>query len=102
MPLFLSNKVIIRLLQKKPPNLVPIFLIITETRAPVVSSMAKEPILRTTGHEIPFIAKLIGRVPFGETQIRHQCSDVWGDPRLPLRSRNVGIGQCSAHPTNSG
>jgi len=26
------------------------FLVITETRAPVVSSMAKEPILRTTGH----------------------------------------------------
>ena len=29
-----------------------------------------------------FIARLIGRVPFGETLIRPQCSDVWGNPRL--------------------
>ena len=37
-----------------------------------------------------FIARLIGRVPFGQTLIRPQCSDVWGDPRLPPAVKESG------------
>ena len=37
-----------------------------------------------------FIARLIGRVPFGETLICHQCRDVWGDPRLPTAAKESG------------
>ena len=37
-----------------------------------------------------FIARLIGRVPFGETLICPQCRDVWGDPRLPSVVKESG------------
>ena len=37
-----------------------------------------------------FIARLIGRVPFGETLICPQCRDVWGHPRLPTAVKESG------------
>ena len=37
-----------------------------------------------------FIARLIGRVPFGETPICSQCRDIWGDPRLPTAVKECG------------
>ena len=37
-----------------------------------------------------FIARLIGRVPFGETLICPQCRDVWGDPKLSSAVKESG------------
>jgi len=37
-----------------------------------------------------FTPRLIGRVPFGQILIRPQCSDVWGDPRLPTAVKESG------------
>ena len=37
-----------------------------------------------------FIARRIGQVPFGETLIKPQCRDVWGDPRLPTVVKESG------------
>ena len=37
-----------------------------------------------------FTARRLGRVPFGETLICHQCRDVWGDPRLPTAAKESG------------
>ena len=37
-----------------------------------------------------FIARRIGRVPFGETLIKPQCRDVWGNPRLPTVVKESG------------
>ena len=47
-----------------------------------------------------FIARLIGRVPFGETLICPQYRDVGGDPRLPTAvmesGRRAGFDTCDA------